>query len=108
MNSSTRPLWTRSAWTTGSCSRVSEPNALGRLTEYATVLSSGCFSLCSSGGDFRDGYLRAKFKSDNIDRLHHGYWGYSEDAYTTYKNLFTVSGDIVIESDRIKMCLHPP
>ena len=43
INGSARALWTRSAWTTGSCSRVSEPNALDHFTQYATVLSSGCF-----------------------------------------------------------------
>ena len=62
----------------------------------------------SSGGAFSDGYLRGKFKSDNIDSLHGDEWGYTEDAYKTYKNLLTVSGDIVTESDRIKVCLHPP
>ena len=46
MPSTARSLWTCLAWTTGSHRRVAEPCALGRLTQYATVLCSGCVSLC--------------------------------------------------------------
>ena len=49
-------LWMRRAWTTGSRSRVSEPNALGRLTQYATVLSSGAFH-CRMVSIIRDSFM---------------------------------------------------
>jgi hypothetical protein len=63
-------LWTRSAWTTGSCRRVSDPSALGLLTQEATVLGSGAFH-CRMLTFIRDSFMTSYkwLNSGTVDAL---------------------------------------